>query len=184
MAVPVEAAGDFDVPVTVKCRIGWESETVVEFAQAIEEADAAALCVHGRTRSQMYAGKADWDAIARVRQAVKLPLIANGDVSEPEDAVRILEATGADACMIGRASFGNPWIFARAEAALRGKSGSAGYSRPYGCGTTAHRACGGTQGRKDRASGSAASSGLVYQGSAGRGGIPCTHFIDEFLGGI
>ncbi|MBR6748430.1 MAG: tRNA dihydrouridine synthase DusB [Clostridia bacterium] len=117
----VEAAGDFDVPVTVKCRIGWESETVVEFAQAIEEADAAALCVHGRTRSQMYAGKADWDAIARVRQAVKLPLIANGDVSEPEDAVRILEATGADACMVGRASFGNPWIFARAEAALRGE---------------------------------------------------------------
>jgi len=117
----VEAAQPLGVPVTVKCRIGWDSETVVDFARAMEDDGASAICVHGRTRTQMYAGQADWEAIARVRRAVKIPLIANGDVVSPEDARCILDATGADACMIGRASFGNPWLFARAEAAVRGE---------------------------------------------------------------
>ncbi len=113
----VESAG---VPVTVKIRLGWDSFTADEFARRMEAAGAAAICVHGRTRDQYYGGKADWDAIGRVVRAVRIPVIASGDVFEPEDAVRILERTGAPMCMIGRGSYGNPWIFGRAEAALRG----------------------------------------------------------------
>ncbi|MBQ1389903.1 MAG: tRNA-dihydrouridine synthase, partial [Clostridia bacterium] len=114
----VEAAG---VPVTVKFRLGWDSFTADEFARVCEAAGAAALCVHGRTREQYYAGRADWDGIARVVRAVSIPVMASGDVFEPQDAVRILEYTGAALCMIGRGSYGNPWLFARAEAALRGE---------------------------------------------------------------
>ncbi len=113
----VETAG---VPVTVKFRLGWDSFTASDFARRCEAAGASAVCVHGRTREQYYAGQADWDGIARVVQAVRIPVIASGDVFEPEDAVRILDRTGAALCMIGRGSYGNPWIFARAEAALRG----------------------------------------------------------------
>ncbi|MEA4824840.1 MAG: tRNA dihydrouridine synthase DusB [Clostridiaceae bacterium] len=113
----VESAG---VPVTVKARLGWDSFTADEFARRMEAAGAAAICIHGRTREQYYGGKADWDAIGRVVRAVRIPVIASGDVFEPEDAVRILEQTGAAMCMIGRGSYGNPWIFGRAEAALRG----------------------------------------------------------------
>jgi len=111
------------VPVTVKMRIGWDPEHVnaVEFAKICEENGADALCVHGRTREQMYAGEADWDEIARVVEAVSIPVIANGDVFEPEDAVRILAHTGAQMAMIGRGALGCPWIFERANAALCGE---------------------------------------------------------------
>ena len=109
-----------DVPVTVKFRKGWNEKSVncVEFARMAEQAGAAAIAVHGRTRAQQYSGSADWDAIAAVKQAVSIPVIANGDVAVPEDAARILEHTGADAVMVGRGALGNPWIFSRANALL------------------------------------------------------------------
>lgn len=108
------------VPVTVKFRKGWdgESENYLEFAKIAQESGAAALCIHGRTRAQMYAGKADWDAIAETVQAVKIPVIANGDVFTPEDLPRILSYTGAAAALAGRGALGNPWLFSRANALL------------------------------------------------------------------
>ena len=109
-----------DVPVTVKFRKGWDEKSVncVEFAKMAEQSGAAAITLHGRTRSQQYSGTADWDAIREVKQAVSIPVFANGDVAEPEDAVRILAHTGADGVMIGRGSLGDPWLFERANALL------------------------------------------------------------------
>lgn len=108
------------VPVTVKFRKGWDesSQNYLEFARMAERSGAAAVALHGRTRAQQYSGTADWDAIAAVKQAVSIPVIANGDVAEPEDVVRILEHTGADMVMIGRGALGDPWIFERANALL------------------------------------------------------------------
>ena len=109
-----------NVPVTVKFRKGWDEGSVncVEFARMAEQSGAAAIAVHGRTRAQQYSGCADWDAIRAVKQTVSIPVIANGDVAVPEDAVRILEYTGADGAMIGRGALGDPWIFERANALL------------------------------------------------------------------
>ena len=111
------------VPVTVKFRKGWDKGSVnaVEFGKMCEGAGASAITVHGRTRVQMYAGKADWDIIRDVKKAVSIPVFANGDVFEPEDAPHILRYTGCDMAVIGRGAFGNPWIFQRAEALLNGK---------------------------------------------------------------
>ncbi|MCI8497656.1 MAG: tRNA dihydrouridine synthase DusB [Clostridiales bacterium] len=108
------------VPVTVKIRKGWNDEMVnaVEVALRCEAAGAAAVTVHGRTREQMYAPSADWDIIRQVKQAVKVPVIGNGDVVSPESAARMLETTGCDAVMIGRAAEGAPWIFQRVNAWL------------------------------------------------------------------
>ena len=110
-------------PVTVKFRLGWDKGSIncVEFAQAMEAAGVAAVAVHGRTRTQMYAGTANWDWIRRVKESVKIPVIANGDVFKAEDAPRILKYTGADMAMIGRGIFGNPWLFAQCKAALEGR---------------------------------------------------------------
>ena len=110
-------------PVTVKFRLGWDKGSIncVEFARAMEEAGVSAVAVHGRTRAQMYAGTANWDYIREVKKAVKIPVIANGDVFKAEDAVRILRYTGADIAMIGRGIFGNPWLFAQCRAALEGR---------------------------------------------------------------
>ena len=111
------------VPVTVKFRKGWDngSANAVEFARLMEQAGADAVAVHGRTRAQMYAGRADWDIIREVRKAVQIPVIANGDVFTPEDASHILRYTGCELAMIGRGSFGNPWLFEQGQAAIDGR---------------------------------------------------------------
>ena len=111
------------VPVTVKTRKGWDKShiTVVELAKAAEDNGAAAIAVHGRTKTMLYSGTADWDIIAEVKQAVKIPVIANGDVLSAESALRCRNRTGADAVMVGRASFGDPWLFAEIRAALAGE---------------------------------------------------------------
>lgn len=100
-------------PLTVKVRIGFENEPVdiTEIAKRVEDAGAAAIAVHGRTRQQYYAGTADWDAIRRVKEAVSIPVIGNGDVDSPKKAEALIKETGCDAVMIGRAVRGNPWIF-------------------------------------------------------------------------
>lgn len=117
----VEAA---DKPVTAKIRIGWNADSIngVEIAQIIEAAGASALAVHGRTREQYYSGKADWDEIKRIKEAVKIPVIGNGDVFSGEDALRLMDYTGCDFVMIARGAMGNPWIFREALALWQGKA--------------------------------------------------------------
>lgn len=111
IAAVVAAAGD--VPVTVKFRKGWDEKSVnaVEIAKCAEQAGASAVSVHGRTREQFYSGTADWSIIRAVKQAVKIPVIGNGDIRSPQDARRMLTETGCDGIMIGRGAQGNPWIF-------------------------------------------------------------------------
>ena len=110
-------------PVTVKFRRGWAEgdETCVEFARRMEDAGAAAVVVHGRYALQLYRGRAEWDAIARVKVAVSIPVVGNGDVKCGADAVALVERTGCDAVMIARAAEGNPWVFAQCKAALAGE---------------------------------------------------------------
>ena len=111
-----------EVPVTVKCRLGWDkgSMNVLDFTRRMEDAGASLLTVHGRTRSMLYSGVANWDMIAKVKQQLSVPVIANGDVVDGETAIRCRNWTKADGIMIGRATFGNPWVFAEVKAALAG----------------------------------------------------------------
>ena len=111
------------VPVTVKIRKGWDEDHVnaVEFAVAMEEAGADAVTVHGRTRNQMYSGKSDMNIIKEVKKAVSIPVIGNGDIASLDDALRMYDYTGCDLVMIGRATYGNPWIFKEIDAYFEGK---------------------------------------------------------------
>lgn len=109
-----------DIPVTVKIRKGWDDNSVnaVELAKILEENGAAAIAVHGRTRMQMYSGEVDYDIIRRVKEAVDIPVIGNGDITDVQSAAIMLEKTGCDAIMIGRGALGNPWIFQQINAYL------------------------------------------------------------------
>ena len=129
MLKPEKAAGIIEAvvrsagrPVTVKFRKGFDGGSVnaVEFGLMCQEAGASAVAVHGRTRAQMYSGRADWDIIAQVKEALSIPVIANGDIFSGQDAEHILRYTKADMAMIGRGAMGSPWIFAQAAAALSG----------------------------------------------------------------
>ncbi|MBQ7336611.1 MAG: tRNA dihydrouridine synthase DusB [Clostridia bacterium] len=110
------------IPVTVKIRAGWDDAHInaPELAKRLEDAGAAMICVHGRTREQMYAGRADWEIIRRVKEAVQIPVVGNGDVFSAADALRMLAQTGCDGVMVARGAQGNPWIFAEILSALRG----------------------------------------------------------------
>ena len=120
----VKAVSDkLDIPVTVKCRLGWDkgSINVLDFAKRMEDSGAAAITVHGRTRSMLYTGVADWDTIGKVKRELSIPLIANGDIVSGPKAVECLRRTGADYLMVGRATFGDPWLFTEIQQALRGE---------------------------------------------------------------
>lgn len=114
-----------ELPVTVKTRLGWDNDHIIieELAEQIQEAGAQALTIHGRTRSQMYKGEADWEPIARVKQNpnISIPIIGNGDVTSGEIALERFETTGVDAVMVGRGAIGQPWIFEEMRAVLDGK---------------------------------------------------------------
>ena len=112
-----------DVPVTVKCRLGWDkgSINVLDFTKRMEQSGASMVAVHGRTRAMLYSGVADWDYIRKVKEQLSIPVIANGDVVDGDSARRCLKWTGADGLMVGRASFGDPWVFEQVKAAMEGR---------------------------------------------------------------
>ncbi len=112
-----------NVPVTVKCRLGWDkgSINVLDFAKRMEDSGAAMITVHGRTRSMLYSGVADWDTIGKVKQCLTIPVVANGDITGGAAAASCARRTGADGLMIGRSVFGDPWIFQEVSAALKGE---------------------------------------------------------------
>ena len=112
-----------DVPVTVKTRIGWDKSSidVVRFARIAEENGCDAIAVHGRTKTMLYSGVADWDEIGKVSRSVSIPVIANGDIVSPEAALRCMSHSGTPLLMVGRGCFGDPWLFARLKAILEGK---------------------------------------------------------------
>lgn len=116
------AVRESSVPVMVKMRIGWDGASInaVEFAGAMEQAGAAAITVHGRTKAQLYAGHADWTQIAAVKAAVSVPVIGNGDICSAQDAAAMYAQTGCDLVAVGRATYGNPWIFKEIDAYFRG----------------------------------------------------------------
>jgi len=125
--------GAVQVPVTVKMRLGWDDNALnaPSLARRAEEAGVKMVTIHGRTRCQFYQGKADWRAIARIKDAVSIPVVANGDVSSPVEAAEILEQSGADAVMVGRAHYGAPWTAGSIAAAAAGEAASGVPESPY-----------------------------------------------------
>ena len=121
--IVTECVKAVDVPVTVKCRLGWDkgSINVLDFTKRMEQAGASMVTVHGRTRAMLYTGVADWDTIRKVKEQLSIPVIANGDIVDAASARRCLKWTGADGLMIGRATFGDPWIFSEVAAEMAGK---------------------------------------------------------------
>ncbi|MCQ2418023.1 MAG: tRNA dihydrouridine synthase DusB [Oscillospiraceae bacterium] len=118
------SAADGKCDITIKMRIGWDSDSIndVDFAKRMEAAGAAAIAVHGRTRQQIYSGQADWSRIAAVKQAVQVPVIGNGDILSGADALRMYKETGCDLVMVGRGTYGNPWIFEEIAKAVNQES--------------------------------------------------------------
>lgn len=118
-----EVVKSSNVPVTVKYRKGWDNEHIVavQAAKMFEQVGVSAITIHGRTRDEYYTGKADWNIIRDVKESVKIPVIGNGDIKSPEDAIKMFEQTNVDGIMIGRASLGNPWIFDDIIKTLSGK---------------------------------------------------------------
>ncbi|MBR2912771.1 MAG: tRNA dihydrouridine synthase DusB, partial [Oscillospiraceae bacterium] len=116
------AVKESSVPVTVKMRIGWDADHInaAEFAKAMETAGAAAITVHGRTKTQLYSGNADWSQIAAVKRAVSVPVIGNGDICSAQDAAAMYAQTGCDLVAVGRATYGNPWIFKEIDSYFKG----------------------------------------------------------------
>ena len=112
-----------DVPVTVKCRLGWDKGNInaLDFTKRMEQSGAAMVAVHGRTRAMLYSGVADWDMITKVKDQLSIPVVANGDITGGETAMKCLKRTGADGIMIGRSVFGDPWVFEEVAYALRGE---------------------------------------------------------------
>ena len=168
-----------DVPVTLKFRTGWDrlNKNALTIARMAETAGIAMLTLHGRTRADGYSGEAEYETIAAVKAAVKIPVVANGDIDTPEKARQVLDATGADAVMIGRAAQGRPWIFREIAHYLRNRHPSAGADGGRGT-----RAAGGTFAgalrflwRIPRGAHRAQAYRLVCARAAGRGGIPPPH---------
>lgn len=112
------------LPVSVKMRLGWDDKSinVIDMAKMCQDAGVQEITIHGRTRMQQYSGMADWDMIAQVKQAVRIPVLGNGDIFEAEDGLQKLRDSGVDGLMIGRGAQGNPWLFAQLKAALRGET--------------------------------------------------------------
>ena len=119
-----KVANGIKIPVTVKTRIGWseKSSNPVDFAKRLQDAGAQLITLHGRTREQGFSGKADWAAIARVKNALNIPIIANGDINSATDALHCLAKTGADGVMIGRGTLGAPWLAGQIDSVLKGKT--------------------------------------------------------------
>ena len=117
-----EIRRNIEKPVTVKFRKGWDDAhcNYLDFAKKMEDAGASAVTIHGRTREQFYAPKADWEAIARVKEALEIPVIGNGDIFSAQDALAMLRETGCDAVMVARGAQGNPWIFSQISRLCKG----------------------------------------------------------------
>jgi len=122
-AIVKAVVAETSIPVTVKIRKGWDEQNcnAVEFAKRMEDAGAAAITVHGRTRQEYYGPPADWEVIRQVKEAVSVPVIGNGDVTDPDSAIQMYQQTGCDLIMVGRGSYGRPWVFQQIRAALAGE---------------------------------------------------------------